>query len=290
MEGEFTSREPGSGRNPGEETGDPRPPAAAQLPPQEWLPPVAPAVGSSAPDARPSDVGPSGAAPPGAAPPDGPEAGASVAWPSIAGSREQGLPAGPAQASPGEVTTGAPSPGSEGLQPGMSPVGMPPGPGAAPAVSQPRRGVLWAALGLVFLLLFIAAVTIPVVVNQTGQMGRLDRQATELRGEIEAQDRLVEQQRKDLRESFVAEDFGQKLTKMHQADQATDEAYRKWSRVPGTKFGVVIRAIEACYGAADAYNAAAAPYPEELFVDEAPAQIDLDDPRTDCGKLFLGKL
>lgn len=227
---------------------------------------------------------------PGVAPPDGPGAGASAAWPSVAGSREQAFAGGPAQSAPGDVRTGAPSPGPEGLQPGMPPAGMPPGPGAAPGVPGPRRGVPWTALGLVFLILLIAAGTIPVVVNRMSQMDRLDRQAKELRGEIEAQDRLVEQQRKDLRESFVAENFGQKLTKVRQADQATQDAYRKWARVPGTKFGVVIHAIEACYGAADAYNAAAASYPEEMFVGEAPAQIDLDDPSTDCGKRFLSKL
>jgi hypothetical protein len=157
----------------------------------------------------------------------------------------------------------------------------------APQPPGPRRKIPWLAVGLVVALLGIVAGAAPVLSGRFREMSRLDRQARALDDDITARDRARAQAHKDLMDRFTSEDFAAKYAKVRDADKAIDAAFGKWATVAGTKFKVVSSEIRACYVAADAYNVAAADYPEDLFGNGFPSRIKLSDPRTDCGVPLL---
>jgi hypothetical protein len=151
---------------------------------------------------------------------------------------------------------------------------------------------LWRMPRLVPLLLIVLLVVsaVAVLVGGTARARRDDRDMTALIHTVQVQRGLDEQRRRDEARHFAEEDFPTRYQHVLAADRDTDDAYRRWSTVPGTQFSTVAEAVQRCFGAVDTYDVVATRYSRDLFSGTAPAGIDLSDPRTDCGRAFWSRL
>lgn len=171
------------------------------------------------------------------------------------------------------------------MPPGSGPAQLPPGPHPPPRFRSP-----WIVVGLVAVLVGTIAISVPLLGLRIAELGRLGKQVTTLDSDVSARDRDRARAQADLVQRFTAEDFPAKLVKVRKADAAIDAAFKTWDTVAGTKFHVVIVAVNTCYGAVEEYNVAAAGYPEDLFGDRIPRRIAFSNPDTDCAVSGLRNL
>jgi hypothetical protein len=143
-------------------------------------------------------------------------------------------------------------------------------------------------LAAVVVLLLVSAVAI--VAARQVQARRDERDAAALARTVRAQQGLDDQRREDEVRHFAEEDFPTRYQHVVEVDRATDDAYRRWTTVPGTRYSEVSEAVQRCFGAVDTYDVVATRYSRDLFVGVAPDRIDPSDPRTDCGRAFWGQL
>ena len=136
-------------------------------------------------------------------------------------------------------------------------------------------------------ILLLAGVVVAAVLG-FGHVGRLHDEAASLRaarnGDASAAAAAVEKQKADLR----AADLPGKLSDVRDADAAADAAFRRWDS-GSVKFGVLDDAMDKCDDTVDAYNRAAAPFPDSLL-GSMPKRIDLTEPSTDCGRNFTSRI
>ena len=78
------------------------------------------------------------------------------------------------------------------------------------------------------------------------------------------------------------------LQRVKELDKAADVAFVSW-KTGTTRLGVLNTAMNVCNDAVIAYNSAAGPFPDHLFT-ALPRQIDLQNPETDCGRTFTGRI
>jgi len=100
------------------------------------------------------------------------------------------------------------------------------------------------------------------------------------------QDRAASaKQQNDLR----AADLPGKLQQVENLDGSVDKQFSQWQS-GSVLFGVLRKAIVACEDAVDAYDRAAAPFPESLLPGGMPPEVNTANPETDCGRAFTGRL
>lgn len=149
-------------------------------------------------------------------------------------------------------------------------------------------GLLRVALLALVVVLLVS--TVAVVVGRHIQAQRDDQDTAALTRTVQAQRGLDDQRHGDEARHYVEEDFPTRYQHVLEMDRSTDDAYRRWTTVPGTRFSTVSETVQRCFGAVDTYDVVAARYPQDLFTGTAPARIDLSDPRTDCGQAFWTRL
>jgi hypothetical protein len=169
-----------------------------------------------------------------------------------------------------------------------SPYGNPYG-GYTPAPAPPARRGSFAFPALIALAVILLIGTVVVAVLGVGQIGDLRDDVSTLEAERDAQKAKDVAAAAKLEEDFKAADLPKALTKVKDADKATDTAYNAWKNA-GAKFGPLNTSMQTCDAAISDYDRAAAPFPADKFSAALPAKIDLDNRETDCGRAFINTI